>query len=184
MKYKELFKAFLKNSKQVGSIAPSSRFLAEKMARNIKSDARCIVELGPGTGAITKEIMKRLPENASLFLFEMDADLVLKLKQDITDPRVHIIHAGAQEMRAYLSESGFEYADNIISSIPLTALREEVLSGLLKTIHETLKTAGGIYTQYQYSKLRLKNIKALFKKVDVSFEPRNIPPAFMYTCSK
>ncbi len=184
MKYKELFRAFLKNAKQVGSIAPSSHFLAEKMAQDIKSSARCVVELGPGTGVITREIMKRLPESASLFVFELSADLVLKLKKEMNDPRIHIINADAREMRAYLKEKGFEYADNIISSIPLTAMKESLVSDLLKTIHETLKTDGGIYAQYQYSKSRLKNIRKLFETVDVSFEPRNLPPAFIYKCSK
>ena len=51
---------FIKNSVKdfyrVGAVAPSSRFLAERMARAaLINNAQTIIELGAGTGAITKE---------------------------------------------------------------------------------------------------------------------------------
>ncbi|PRP96638.1 hypothetical protein TUN_33020 [Bacillus sp. M21] len=51
---------FIKNPKNTGAIAPSSKILATKMVDTINFEtAKCIVELGPGTGVFTKEIIKR-----------------------------------------------------------------------------------------------------------------------------
>ena len=53
---------FLKESKMVGSVRPSSRFLMEKMLQNIDfENSKIIVELGPGTGVFTYEILKKWP---------------------------------------------------------------------------------------------------------------------------
>ena len=48
--------------KNVGAILPSSRFLAQRMARivaHVAEDGDMIFELGPGTGVITKEILRQ-----------------------------------------------------------------------------------------------------------------------------
>ena len=51
----QFLQAFLKNPGTVGSIAPSSSELARRMVAGIRPDENNIVlELGVGTGAITK----------------------------------------------------------------------------------------------------------------------------------
>ena len=54
---------FRKNPRTVGAIAPSSQRLARAMldGLHLDPDAR-VVELGPGTGAVTGEIARRLPD--------------------------------------------------------------------------------------------------------------------------
>lgn len=56
---KKFFINFLKNWKQIGSITPSSNFLSRKMLKGLDiSGAKMIVELGAGTGSITKHIIQ------------------------------------------------------------------------------------------------------------------------------
>ena len=55
-----LFVRFLRHPGQVGAFCPSSRFLAVEMTQKIgMEDARTNVELGPGTGAITRRSSSR-----------------------------------------------------------------------------------------------------------------------------
>ena len=56
-----MMKAFLKKGRSIASFAPSSRFMARRVVDGIDFEsARCIVELGAGTGPITAELIKRV----------------------------------------------------------------------------------------------------------------------------
>ena len=48
-------KGFLQHPDQVGSVIPSSGFLEQRLIRSAAlAQARCVVELGPGTGGTTR----------------------------------------------------------------------------------------------------------------------------------
>jgi phospholipid N-methyltransferase len=69
----EFLQAFLKNPTKVGSIAPSSPELAREMLKGVKPDAdKVVIELGVGTGAITKFLEELVPDNRSLLGIELD----------------------------------------------------------------------------------------------------------------
>jgi len=81
---------FIKNSVKdfyrVGAVAPSSRFLAERMARaTLINNAQTIIELGAGTGAITKELLKILPLQGRLTILEINPDFVSFLEKNFND---------------------------------------------------------------------------------------------------
>jgi phospholipid N-methyltransferase len=174
-------KEFLKKGNLVGSVAPSSRFLIRKMLRGLDfKGANCVVELGPGEGCITRELIQKLGPNTQLFVFEMSTQFVQENLQ-FNDPRVHVINDSAEFVKKYLLEHNIHSVDYIISSLPLTLfpvpLKEKIVDeavGMLKK--------GGIYRQYQYSTTALKLLKSRFKRVKLDYTPFNIPPAFVYTC--
>ena len=57
----EFFKGFLKNPREVGSVIPSSRFLTRRTLEcGDIAHARVIVELGPGTGVLTRHALQRM----------------------------------------------------------------------------------------------------------------------------
>ena len=61
----------------IASIAPSSRHLARAMLEGLPIDhARTVVELGAGTGAITRVLLEKLPSHATLLAFEINPDLI------------------------------------------------------------------------------------------------------------
>ena len=65
-------KEALKNINTLGTVTPSSRFLSKRMLKEINFlKADVIVELGPGTGAITKYILENLSPKATLICFEI-----------------------------------------------------------------------------------------------------------------
>ena len=181
---KSFFKAFLNNPKQTGSIIQSSPFLARKIVSPINfKKAKLVVELGAGTGSVTKEILKQMPEDGILLCFEIDKDLCKKIKKNIKDPRLKTISDGAEKMKRYLSKFGKEQVDYFISELPLVSLGAEISEVILKLISDHLKPHGN-YIQIQYSLLGKKKIEKIFPNIKVLFTPLNIPPSFVYVCSQ
>jgi len=181
---RDFFKAFFTSRKMTGSVVPSSRFLTKKMLDSVNfKDAKCIIELGPGTGVITKQIVAQMQKDAQLIVLELNEDFINNLKEKIDDPRVHIIHDSAEQMKNHLNQFGCDSADYIISSLPLTTIPAEIREKILSTAYSTL-VEGGEFIQFQYSLHQRRNLKSMFKKVDISYTPLNFPPAFVYRCVK
>ena len=64
---------FIKQKKTVGAITPSSKFLMKKMLSKVDfSKDILIVEIGPGTGVFTQEILSRMTLNSRLISFEIN----------------------------------------------------------------------------------------------------------------
>jgi phospholipid N-methyltransferase len=180
-KRKAFFKEFLKKGNKTGSVYPSSRFLCKKMISTIDfKHAKCIVELGPGEGVITREIIKKMGPQTQLFVFEMNETFVEEFLQ-FNDPRIHVINDSAEFMRKYLAEKDITEVDYIISSLPLTILPEDIRENIVNESQALLKKRG-VYMQYQYMTTAAKLLKSKFKKVKIGFVPLNIPPAFVYSC--
>lgn len=142
--------------------------------------AKCIVELGPGEGVITREIIKKMGPQTKLFLFEMNKEFVDDFLQ-FDDPRIHVIADSAEFIGKYLESYGIDKVDYIISSLPLTLFPEELKERILDESRRMLRTKG-VYMQYLYFTKVAKLLKTKFKKVKMSYVPFNIPPAFVYTC--
>lgn len=175
------FREFIKNRKVTGSIYPSSKYLSKKMIAKVDFDAaKCIVELGPGEGCITREIVKRLKPETQFLTFEMNQRFVDEFLQ-FDMPNVHAICDSAENIAAHLERLGIDQVDYVISSLPLTnfpkPLKEKIIDESVRVLRP-----GGIYMQYQYMTTVAKLLRSKFKKVKIGFAPYNIPPAFVYTC--
>lgn len=84
--------------KQIGSLTPSSIFLAKKMLEPVKwNQAEHIAELGAGTGAITKYIKAANTENAKVLLFEKDTLLRNKLAERFPAYTFTLMHASYRQ---------------------------------------------------------------------------------------
>ncbi len=177
------FKEYFRKGNRNGSITPSSIFLCRKMISEIDfTHANCIVELGPGEGAITREIVNKLGPKTQLFLFEMNKDYVDQFLQ-FDDPRIHVINDSAEFISKYLKEYGVDKVDYVISSLPLSLFGDELQGKILDESQKVLKPRG-IYMQYMYFTDMAEAFKQRFKEVKRNFVPLNIPPAFVYTCHK
>ena len=179
-----LAKEFFKNPKQIGAIAPSSKFLAEKLVKAaILKNTKVVVELGAGTGIITEKILELMPKDAVLLSFEINSFLSRHIKEDIKDERLKVINDDAKHIMGHVNKLGFQYADCVISGLPLAVFSKEERSRLLDVIDSCLSERGR-YVQFQYSLSDMAALKEIFPKVNLNFEMRNIPPAFIYVCHK
>ncbi len=173
-------KAAIRNLKQTGSVIESTPQLAKKMAAIISNkQAVNVIELGAGTGSVTRYILDKITSNSRLMSFELNDELYIKL-QELQDERLFKIHDDVQLLEKYASGASVDY---IISCLPLANIKTGQKIRILNACLNVLKP-GGYYVQFQYS----LNDKALltrkFPSVKLSFEAINIPPAFIYYAQK
>ncbi|MDA9339379.1 methyltransferase [Polaribacter sp.] len=180
----KFFKEAIKTLKTSGTIMPSSSFLAKKMLQNIHfASADFIVELGPGNGAITKFILKKLHPKALLICFEINNEFYKALTK-ITHSQLIVINASAENLEEELHKLGVYEVNYIISSLPLTIIPEKITAAILNQSYKLLKK-NGTYNQYQYSLTYRKKLTAFFRdSISIKFELLNFPPAFIYFCKK
>jgi phospholipid N-methyltransferase len=169
-KKKSFLRQFWQEKKMVGAMAPSSRFLAQKMLKDIDfTTARVIIELGPGTGVFTDKIVELMHPDAILLVFELNDHFMDQLRHRYTDPRV--------------DKEGLKHADVVVSSLPLANFPKELRDSILSAADHAL-VENGHYVQFQYSLQSKKQIQKTFKKTQIRFTPLNFPPAFVYACRK
>src|SRR5262245_45207202 len=76
-----LFSRFLRNPRRVGAFAPSGPELAREMVARLPSDEPAtVVELGPGTGALTGAIVDRLHPSARFLTVDIEPTFVAKIR--------------------------------------------------------------------------------------------------------
>lgn len=175
---------FFRNPKMLGSVIPSSRYLVSGLLRNVDwANARVIVELGPGVGTITREILKRMRPDAVLLAFEINDEFVRHLGETIDDPRLRVMHRSGAEVLDALQELHLGKADYAIAGIPFSIMTEEDRTAVLRNCHEALRD-GGVMLVYQFSGRVRADLEKLYGRVHRVFEPRNILPAQLFHCVK
>lgn len=173
----------IKSFKTSGTITPSSPRLIERLLAPIDFDsAKCIVELGPGNGCVTKAILDRLHPDCLLVCFELNSVFIEQLEL-INDPRLRVVNACASSIRAELDKIGVDAVDHVVSSLPLALINPAIVDTILRSVGSNLK-AGGYFQQYQYTLKNYSDMKPMFSDVKLRFTLRNVPPAFVYECIK
>jgi phospholipid N-methyltransferase len=168
----------------LGSVIPSSRFLVQQLLRHIRwSEARVIVEFGPGVGTISGEILKRMRSDTALVVFEINDEFVDVLSRRFDDPRFHVVHRSAAEVVDFLRELSLGSADYVISGIPFSIMSEEDRLAVLRNTYEALRPGGSLLV-YQFSSKVRGDLESIFGSVHTIFEPRNILPARIFQCVK
>jgi len=167
---------FFKSPREIGSVAPSSPRLAKLMVSKIPSNAQ-VLEIGPGSGAITERLIKRLARPEQLTTVETDAEFVCILSQRF--PGANVVQDDAERV---LSQTDRSY-DFIVSGIPFAGMTADKRARMFSLIRDRLKP-GGAFIMFQYSILTRGELKKLFSSVKTDFTPLNVPPAFVFTCTK
>src|SRR6266700_1632502 len=111
----------LRHGTKIASLAPSSRWLSRTTVGNIAWDrARVLVELGAGTGPITKVLAERAHPDCKVIVVERDADFARLLRERFHDrPNFEIIEGDCRDLAAMLADRGIARADTIISGLPV-----------------------------------------------------------------
>lgn len=173
---------FVKHPKMLGSVIPSSRFLVHRLLAEVDwSRARVILEYGPGVGTFTREILRRMPTDGTLIVFETNADFVRFLRASVPDPRLQVVHGSAADAALILQQRGLAYADYVISGIPYTTIPPVIRDQILETTRAVLRPDGA-FLVYQFTRTVLPLLQRVFGTVRQEFEPRNVMPARLFYC--
>lgn len=127
----------------VGAIAPSSRILARRMAHEIDPTNGPVVEIGPGTGAITRHILAAGVAPSDLSLFEMNRAFCARLVQKFPD--IHVHNRMAQEMGSL----GINNLGAVVSGLPLLNMPVQVQQDIAESVFSALKP-GAPMIQFTY----------------------------------
>ena len=184
MKTKKAFiKEAIKSIKTSGTVAPSSKYLIQKMLKQVDfTKNNIIIEYGSGNGNFTQELLKKLNKNSQLICFEINEKFYNHLLT-FKDKRLTVLNESCENIKAVCEKLKITKIDYFVSSLPLTNIPDSVAKKILTESYTQLHK-DGCFLQYQYSLTYFKKFKKIYPNVDLDFEIRNIPPAFIYKCKK
>lgn len=133
----KFFKGWIDKPRAVGSIVPTSSVTASRMASIVDTKSGLpVLEVGPGTGVITKAILKRGVKPAALYTVEYSHDFVTHLRRNY--PGVNVIEGDGFNLDDTLGDMRDTVFDSVVSGVPLlnfpVARRVAYLENLLKRI--------------------------------------------------
>jgi phosphatidylserine decarboxylase len=185
----------------IGALIPTSRYAARMMVSECarRAGPRTILEVGPGTGSITAEIVRTMRPGDRLTLVELNEEFVAYLRERFErEPdfrrvrdQLTILHMDVTQLD---QPERFDY---IISAVPFNNLPPELVEAILARFREML-APDGVLTYIEYAYLRAlkqrllsggegEQFGAVNRVLDGyierhqfrrDFEPRNVPPAW------
>ena len=173
------FKGWIDKPKAVGSIVPTSSVTARRMASVIDPNSGLpVLEVGPGTGVITRAILARGIKPENLLAVEYSEDFVRHLKKHY--PGVDVIQGDAFDLDKTLGDKRDMIFDSVVSGVPLlnfpVTQRIAYLEGLLKRI-----PAGRPVVQLTYGPLSpIPAGRGNYTVKHFDFVIRNIPPTRLW----
>ena len=175
---------FLKHGVEIASVAPSSRWLSEASIRKIDwKQANVVVELGAGTGPITRELAKRAPLVCRVVVIERDPDFGRLLSERFTDlPNFEVIVGDVADLTMILGKLGIDRVDHIVSGLPVPSFSKSIQDKLFLSVRRLLAAEGFFSQITEIPWLYQSFYRRRFETVEFAFVPRNVPPAGVYFC--
>ncbi|MFO0911066.1 MAG: methyltransferase domain-containing protein [Isosphaeraceae bacterium] len=175
---------FLRHGTAIASLAPSSRWLSRATVAQIDWDrTEVLVELGAGTGPITREIVARARPQSRVLVFERDADFASLLRERFSHlAHVEVIEADVGNLGPSLADRGVGRVDEIVSGLPVPSFPRALQVNLFRTVRDVLRPDGGFHQITELPWVYWRFYRRYFDAVRFRFEPRNIPPAGVYYC--
>lgn len=181
MKLLTFTKKILKSPLATGAIAPSSRALGEALmtvdAHQYK--VKNLVEVGSGTGAITRVISEFIPEQTKVTLMELDPEFCEELKKMFPDYAV--IEGDAALIGTHIKDP----IDFLVCSIPWTLIPRKKRHELLKAFKQALHPEHGVMVTFVYAHMMalptygelMEDFGQYFKLTKEKIVFGNLPPA-------
>ncbi|MDX9981140.1 MAG: ribosomal RNA adenine dimethylase domain-containing protein [Lentisphaeria bacterium] len=180
---------FLRRPGAVGAIAPSSRHLARRMVEWVDwSRVETAVEYGPGTGAVTQEILARLPARATFIAFESNPAMADLWQGRFPGQDLHF--GSATTVGRELNRRGRGHTDVVISGLPWASFPETLQREILAATVASLRP-GGQFATFAYLQglllpggIRFRRLlREYFDDIETSSVTwLNLPPAIVYRC--
>ncbi len=184
-------KQFMAGPKRVGALVASSRWLAEAITEAAGvCEASAVLELGPGTGAVTEVIIRKLGRGAPFLAIEISPEFVEVIRKRC--PGVRVVQDSAENAKKRLAEMGAATCDCIVSGLPWASFDDDLQDKLLATVLDVL-APGGRFAAYTYIHSPLlpggrrfrDKLCGAFREVEKTpVVWANLPPAFVYYAKK
>lgn len=170
----------------MGAVVPSGRLLAEALAlaavAEIEGRDGHVIELGAGTGEVTKAMLAAGIPAPRLALVERDPELAAFLRRHFRGPQ--IIEGDAARLPKLLEGVGVSRVATVVSGLPLLSLPAEVVTGIVHGVFDALPR-GAALVQFTYGPAPPvpKALRESLHLVGAHGRRiwRNVPPAVVWT---
>lgn len=177
-------RGFFAHPAQVGSVIPSSRYLAQRLVKAADiGRARMVVELGPGTGGTTRALLHALPDNGRLLAIELSPHFHGWLAERLSDPRVMLRQGSAEQLGELLEALYLPAPDAILSGIPFSTMPADVARRISAGIAQCL-APGGRFVAYQARDCVARFMRSHLGMPTIDWEWRNVPPLRVFRWTK
>lgn len=176
---------------ETGAIAPTSPGVARRVVEQAGVQrARNVVELGAGTGVMTREILAMVQPGSRVLALERDPAFASVLESRF--PEVCVVGDCATRLRHHIGQIGDEPVDSIVSALPWSVIPEAGQRQILQDARDLLAPSGVFVTLVVYGLHWLptgRKFRSLLGEVfpNVRKNPvmlDNMPPSFVYQCTK
>ena len=170
---------------RIGAIAPSAPALARAMAeaaRTELTDGNLVVELGPGTGSVTRALVAAGVPEERLVLVERDRHLHAWLEGQF--PTANVLLSDARQLDEILPAGQAGRVSTVVSSLPLNSLPRSERDEIVRAAFRVLSDDGSL-VQYTYgvpSPLPCEALGLTGRRV--AFAAANLPPATVWRFSR
>jgi phosphatidylethanolamine/phosphatidyl-N-methylethanolamine N-methyltransferase len=179
----QFLRAWVRQPKSVGSVWPTSAPMARRMAGVIDlSSGLPVLEVGPGTGTITKAILETGLPHGRLWSLEYSHAFAARLKAKY--PMAHVIEGDAFELAKSLGAAGPKLFDSAISALPLLNFPLAARVSFVEQVLDMLP-AGRPLIQFSYGpKSPVPPGLGRYQVKRIGMVLRNIPPAQLWVFSR
>jgi phosphatidylethanolamine/phosphatidyl-N-methylethanolamine N-methyltransferase len=145
------------------------------MAREVDAHGGGLVlELGPGTGPVTRALIEHGIAPARIVAVEFNPDFCVLLRQRFAG--ITVIEGDAYDLDTTLPATFAGPYAAIVSSLPLLNREPEVRTALVRALVERLRPGGGLI-QFSYGPKPPVPVDTRFTVKRTAFVPFNLPPA-------
>ncbi|QOZ25850.1 class I SAM-dependent methyltransferase [Bradyrhizobium sp. CCBAU 51753] len=178
------FTAWMAAPGRVGAIAPSGAALAELITRDITAATGPILELGPGTGAFTYQLLKRGVRQQDLTLIEYGSDFMRLLQLRFPGARVLWMDAARLASEQLYRDAP---VGAVISGLPLLNMSPRKVISIVSGAFSYLRPGGAFY-QFTYG-MRCPVPRPILDRLGlratlVDRALLNVPPAAVYKLTR
>jgi phosphatidylethanolamine/phosphatidyl-N-methylethanolamine N-methyltransferase len=173
------FRRWMANPLQMGAITPSSRALCRRVAAHAHAGPNeAIIELGAGTGVVTRALLRAVLPANRLFVVEIVRDMARHLRADLPSA-AHVIEGDARRLPALIPPEWHGRIGTVVVGIPLMMLPLAEQRRFVDAIEAVAPGRGFIlYTYSVTSPLPWKKLGLTVRRE--AFTPFNIPPASVF----
>jgi phosphatidylethanolamine/phosphatidyl-N-methylethanolamine N-methyltransferase len=175
-------KSLVATPRLTGAVAPSGRALARAMAAAVGSPAHgLVIELGPGTGPVTRSLIEAGLPPERLVLIEYDTAFCRMLERRFEG--VRIIQGDAYDLPGTLAPFAGQSIAAVVSSLPLLNQPPPRRTKLIADAF-ALMGPSGVFVQFTYglqSPIPREACANLYSAVRSKPILLNLPPAFVWT---
>jgi phosphatidylethanolamine/phosphatidyl-N-methylethanolamine N-methyltransferase len=172
------FRRWIANPLQMGSVVPSSRALCRRIVGLTRwTPQQCVLELGAGTGVVSRALLAGGVPPERLFVVEIVPDMVRHLRRVL--PGVNVVEGDARQLPALLPTQWHGRVGTVICGIPLVLLPLAEQARFISAIARVAPEVGFLHYSYCATSPLPARKHALIGRRE-AWTPLNFPPASVW----